>query len=116
MVLEDNPVALKEVEAPLLTTVPPPNAAPAVYVVPSTGLLLRDEATLLTTTYPSAAAALNDPLIELLVTPEKPNPVGCAAGVVHGGFEVAWLPLSGLVVKYFGPPEQLLLLYANTKK
>ena len=87
--MELNPDVLNEVDELLLTTVPPPILLPTEYVVASTGFELNELLVLCTTTYPFALLAVNEPFIELLVTDEKLNDVGCDEGVAQGGYGVA---------------------------
>ena len=111
-----NPDVVNEVDVPLPITVPPPSVLPVLYTVPFAGLADNELTVLLTTRYSSAPDAVNEPDILLLVTLLNERPIGCAAGVVHAGKVVAWLPVRGFVERYFGAPVQLVLLYAKTKK
>ena len=60
--------------------------------------------------YSFAVVAVNDPLIELIPIIPKERLEGCEAGTIHAGKPevVVALSLSGLLVKYFGPPLHIL--------
>ena len=62
------------------------------------------------TKYSLAPEPENEAFIELLVTAEKFNPVGCDDGATQFGCRVVALPDSGEPVKYFGPPLQEVFL------
>ena len=56
--------------------------------MPLTGICVSEDAVLISTTYPVAEVGVKDPVIELVVIPEKLNPVACDAGATQGGIKV----------------------------
>ena len=78
MVVGDSPVALKFRLLSIAITVPSPNASPAEYTVPSTGLEVRLLLLLITVRYwfADGLAAVKLPAMELLVMVPKIREVG----------------------------------------
>ena len=89
MLLLFSPEAVKLAEAPLLTTIPPPNASAELYTVPSIGVELNELEVLLTTRYSLADDAVNEPAILFEVTVPKTNTDGCEEGATQLGNKVA---------------------------
>ena len=108
MVLGLKPFAVNDVVLFRFTTEALPITSPTLYVTPFAGLADKEVDVLFKTRYSSATAVVNEAVTALMPTLVNVRLVGCAAGVVHGGKPalVVALPVSGLAVKYFGPPVQ----------